>query len=179
MPLDYTDLVQVDLPQKEALCKWSDRIRRCNWFENVGTGVLGGVERAESWRDVERLMGEDPHCRDWEDMLNLVSNEASLRAFQENADRYQTEWTRIASLVMDHVDNLLEETLAPVLNRLGVSRIVLNFCRGQTRGLYVHIAYFDDPEASPIYRTLLGYYLAGYCPCGYAGKYPDGRLVVY
>jgi hypothetical protein len=158
---------------------WSERLRDCDWFHNVGAGNLAGVKRAKSWDEAIRLVSEDPFNRDWDDMSNDVHNMISTRAAQEDQQRYNSDWNDIVRAVESHVDPLVKANLDPVLDRLRLPRVILKRFRTFFFWHFIFVAYFSEVPQASMDRTILEYYMQGHFPCGYHGEYPDGKLIVY
>lgn len=172
-------LSDAGFPQKETLMALSTRLMSCEWFANVGTHNLPQVARAISWDDVVEIACTYPANQEWEAMLLDAANEMSLRAFQDDGQKYNSQWNMLAVAVIAHVDPLLAEAVSPRLPPQVAQAGFFGYVRGIFRKYFLYISYFDDPDIYCITRDLAELFLIGSCPCGYRGKYPSGSLIVY
>lgn len=147
---------------------WITRIRKCDWFRKTGVGDLPGVLRAQSWKDVAKHLKSEA----WDEMSLAALNEfhkacAKAGPFTDDFDE-----------LYDIVDVALEESLHPVVKKQKIPECVIDSLQGHVMCLLRGLCHFGADFQS-FDRQIVELYLAGYCPCGYQGKYPRGQLIVY
>ena len=99
-------------------------------------------------------------------------------------------WARVVDSISERrlaeVDHLMTTIGKTVLNdpRYGVpkyhKRLNLPYCNLLTDlEIYCSAMFVRDAECQRFWFELMGFYAEGYWPCGWQGRFPFGRLVVW
>ena len=150
------------------------RLRATDWFVNVGQPIDGAdVKRAYSWKEALAYT----LCVDWRN-LTLEAGHNDLTAQIVRSDRLAQLWKRSLGHLRPKVTEIVQERATQISREYdfpkgfsdSVQWCVLHACleeefRGKIEG------HFNT--------DLISWYLKGHYPCGWDGKYPAGRLVVF
>jgi hypothetical protein len=158
---------------EKAMKPWIARIKKCDWFANVGTGELEGVGRVGSWKEVKQHLEGD----EW-DTMGLASLNDHHKATSKSPKKLQDVWNDGFDDLFDVIDELLERTLLPVIKKRKIPNSVLDSFQSKIIVLFSQLHHFGADYQS-IDRSIVEWYLAGHCACGYGGDYPHGKLIVY
>ena len=158
---------------EKVMKPWIARIKKCDWFANVGAGELEGVGRVGSWKDVKQHLKGDG----W-DAMCVAASEEYHKSMAQFHGRGWDKWSDGFDDRFDEVDELLEEVMLPAIKRKKAPDGILDLFRGNVMCLASWLHFFGADHQS-IDRQIVESYLAGHCACGYERKYPKGRLIVY
>jgi hypothetical protein len=146
------------------------------WFTAVGQPLPAGLPfdplPVRVW--AQDVGGSQP----WDEVLL----EASNRLTRFLSDRYRAryrQWNMVTFAVRDRVDSLRDTIWQPFAARRGLGPPFADWVAWDV----VHAAMeheYRDCAGRPIFSLdLLRVYRAGHVPCGWQGKWPNGRLVVW
>jgi hypothetical protein len=149
------------------------RLRQTDWFASVGQPLDDpALLRVRSWSDAVKS------CRSqsWVNAIQDVANDLRENLFAADPSLCRN-WNRPVRSVRPTVQKLVEAKFSaealkdlPSVVRSHTTWILLHACLAQEHA---------DLSPPPACSELCEWYFRGRLPCGYKGKFPNGRLVVY
>ena len=172
--------------QGSEVCRRSCRASqtRAQWFAKVGTAQLPDCVRVADWTaavsELTKVALDDAAT----ESLNALQLRA-LEACKARGPEWGVEWEKFGDRYDYAVDR--SQTLARKLARATIGTgpiekklmktILDRFSHHLMITLAIAEVLGDDVEHFD--RTCVELYLEGFFPCGYRGKYPKGKIVVY
>jgi hypothetical protein len=144
-----------------------------DWFAHVGDAVDAPLKQVTSWQAAARSC-EKP---DWKTALLESSNDIT-RGLYINFPDAKHPRNDVVIRIKTFTEPLIAAKTRPFVEADLISKAIL----GTIDWSILHIvlaAHFGDMYLSPIYTDLADWYVQGHFPCGWEGKYPEGRLIVY
>jgi hypothetical protein len=144
-----------------------------DWFACVGELVDAPVKRVTSWQAAERNCGE--HA--WKTAMLESSNDITRGLYINFPDAKHPR-----NDVVIRIKTFTEPLIAAKTRSFVEANLIAKAILGTIEWSILHIvlaAHFGDMYLSPFYTDLADWYVQGHFPCGWEGKYPQGRLIVY
>ena len=152
-----------------------DAINNAPWFSNVGLNDLE-VQRVANWEDALRRVDFSDEFEFGDYIQDLVN---ATRVFASSRDRelYNKSWGKAHDLAYDLIWKYVN---AEVLKKLPVKKPSKYVCPVIAGPLatQVILALVYGVTFEPLEKHV-NFFLCGHFPCGYAGEFPDGSLIVY
>ncbi len=152
-----------------------DAINNAPWFSTVGKNDLK-VQRVASWEDALRHVDVSNEFVFGDYIQDLVN---ATRVFASSRDRdlYNKSWGKAHDLVYDLIWKYVN---AEVLKKLPVKKPSKNVCPviAGPVATQVMLALVYGISFEPL-ENHVNFLLWGHFPCGYAGEFPDGALIVF
>lgn len=157
----------------------SARIAVIDWFHRCGdpfsVQLSMPVEQVDSWPEAERRNA----APGWESATLAAQNQLTLWLHLNVRSRFQ-EWNRhVESHKVATIDPVVARHLAPFHQARRLSQELISSTTWNLRGALMEESYRDTGHTVFFFHELLDVYEAGHCPCGWIGKWPEGKLVVY
>jgi len=152
-----------------------DEIGAINWFSQVGSKVsdIQNCVQVKNWDECETYF----FSPDWEDTTLEARNDLTAFLSKKNVREY-SEWNNLTIEGQD----FLKSSVIPKIEKLDIpvqNLEVLKACiRWDLLGCLMESAY-EKYRVPQFFTHLLELYKQGHFPCGWQGKWPDGKLVVF
>jgi hypothetical protein len=169
-------------PTKELLKK----LRSADWFRAVGQPASRRIIVVSSWK--EAILSAI--SRRWGNCLLEVKNElwgqfVSLSRVQGDPAH---KWNAVADRVGEAVKPIVKEKIKPIVQahkelvtQKGTFAAGITFPRRVT--LDIEIACLEQEYSELIEprfgKVIAEWYMCGHFPCGWEGRFPKGKLVIY
>ena len=164
----------------------TERVKRADWFSKVGTGELPDYVRVANWTtalsELEKNSYVNAETTSTNKFRETVAKEYRAKA---RGPEWTVEWKTFCekyNAVMKRSRALAEELAAATIAKVPLEKevsekVVRHFWECLMVTLGTAELFGDDAEH--LNRTFVELFLEGYFPCGYRGKYPNGKIVVY
>jgi len=143
------------------------------WFANVGKRDSERVVFVSSWDEAIKS------CQDeaWVDLCQDAANQYRARLAERNKERFR-EWNeRVRELKNVTVPLVIRKT-QKVVEENGLSKDFVDAVQWDILHLCMEAEYADVFPAG-FYASQAYWYVNGHFPCGWKGRFPDGKLLVY
>lgn len=126
-----------------------------------------------------RLSLEDPLTYEdpYGNYMNLSSNATSRAASAINRDQYDRDWNREVTAVERVLKPYFKHHVFKKLPMKDPPEIFTRYIYLVFAKQLILLLFYGDSVPQVVEHTKL--LIDGYCPCGYIGEFPSGRLIVY
>lgn len=156
-------------------------IEECDWFSKTGQECFSNVGRVHNWSEAIRAFSDIPeasHPNPIRIYNHRMTDYCSVLAAEKDQGKYDKEWNRLVTRanksIVKYFKNIVFRHIpvkpAPpdlflngIMHFFKMELTLLSFCGSSFELLSFHNRLFLD----------------GYCPCGYEGEFPEGRLIVF
>jgi hypothetical protein len=148
-------------------------IESSNWFVNVGVRDTTAAIVLRSWQEAIE------HCSslDWRDLNLEAANQLRERLLERSPTRFN-EWNDVVRGVKPAAQSLAMRKIEEVVRDNGLPKSFENCVEWDMIHLAIEAEYAD--VFPPAYFASQAYwYVNGHFPCGWDGRFPDGKLIVY
>ena len=160
----------------ESLRDIYERILKINWFDSCGDNTVNiGIdcEQEKSWNEATKKCKSNT----WSNVQIDAQNDLTFIL-----SRDWPEKDRMWNNITDQAKKLLKSGVTPkiskYLNSKDLSINVLQSVEWDILAAMMEHVY--SPYVKPgFYTMLLKVYEEGHFPCGWKGKYPEGKLLIY
>lgn len=156
-----------------------ERLRAIDWFAHCGQPLSIALSMpfisVSSWR--EAML----HCMDdyWEGVTLEASNQLTQWLHHYDRENYQQWNLLVDGFKMTAIDPLASENWEPVRANEGLGIEFIHSVKWDVLGALMENAYLQSGHRCFFFLELLLVYEAGHFPCGWTGKWPKGKLVIY
>jgi len=149
------------------------RLLSLNWFSDIGNSLSeSGYSLANSLMEAETYLGGP----EWENVTLEESNKISAYLSVNHTVIFQ-DWNK---LIKESKDFFEKELLAIIPHLNGFDNTLLRQCLEWDIIHYlVEDAYKENLKEPFFFEVLISIYESGHIPCGWAGKWPNGHMIVY
>lgn len=150
-----------------------EQLEKAVWFSTVGVTDSQAVTVVSSWDEAL----EQCNSVEWENLCLEAVNQYRGRIAELSPERL-AEWNNIITeikrisipLVRKKIADVVRDNKLPQSFEDTVQWDILHLCME---------AEYSDIFPPGFYASQAYWYLKGHFPCGWQGKFPDGRLVVF
>ena len=151
-----------------------DRLRREDWFHNVGVRDTEVADVLSSW--VEAI--ESCAAPEWENLCLEAANQYRERLLERDRRALLT-WNDTANSVRPVAQALVREKTRAVIEANQLPKVFLDTVDWDIVHLLMEAEYADIYPPG-FYASQAYWYTKGHFPCGWRGLFPKGgRLVIY
>jgi hypothetical protein len=150
-----------------------EELEKADWFSCVGVQDTTTAKVLLSWKQAIK------NCSsiNWENLCLEAANQYRERLLERSKKRYN-QWNETVdqvknvttSLARRKIDTIVREHGLPGVFEATVQWDILHVCME---------AEYADVYHPGFYASQAYWYVKGHFPCGWEGKFPDGRLVIY
>lgn len=155
-----------------------ERLNKIDWFSNCGKPLKNvinyEVDYVKSWTVASKM------CRDveWSNITLEANNELTAYLHKHFPEKYHNKWNKIVSEAKTHMERIVYPKIRNFQTENNLDDEFYNSVIWDVLGIVMAYAYKECKEPS-FYTELLKVYESGNFPCGWKGKWPKGKLVVY
>jgi hypothetical protein len=154
-------------------------VRAIRWFSAVGGKPLPAFNiPARAVASKEEALA---HCSDpgWEDVTLEARNQLTGFLSRHHPDRH-VAWNQITDAAKSAVVTpLATRVWQPFAERHGLDKVFVDFVSWDVLAAIMEHEYRDCTGRPVFFLHLLDVYRAGHFPCGWAGAWPKGKLLVW
>lgn len=162
------------------------RISNISWFDHCsGPAQLDltmGIERASSWA---QAIGNLKWASNTEDMLSswknvqLAAQNQLTRWLCDNRPDDYSKWDEVAEKHEEPINALIKEKVTPFQKKHELPDCFSQSVTCDMSYALMENSFLWTGHRCCFFLELLWVYEAGHFPCGWVGKWPDGKLLVY
>jgi hypothetical protein len=148
-------------------------LERADWFRAVGQKDTKAAIVLDSWSKAIASCSS----RKWEDLLLEAANQYSEKIFQRSKERFN-QWNIIMREMKPITEALVMRKTLPIV----LAHKVPKSFEDSVKWDILHLAMeseFADIHPPGFYASQAYWYMQGHFPCGWDGKFPDGKLIIY
>jgi hypothetical protein len=150
-----------------------DQLETAAWFSRVGTKANPTVASVSSWPEAIRYCAEP----EWEELELEMANQYREYLCEHATDRFKS-WNGAVREVKKITTPLIECKIRAAALNDNLSR-ELQVQLGHPILLFCMEAEYADICPPGFFTNLGAWYLDGHFPCGWWGRFPKGKLIVY
>ena len=155
------------------------RLSQVRWFSSIGQGpssldVTPPLAWLSSWDEALKASER----REWEDATLEAQNQLTLWLHLNAHADYQS-WNERALRIKAELLPRLSPAWAPHEAKRPWSQSFKDSLEWNIIGAAVENEYLETGHPAVFFLELLTVYEAGHVPCGWDGRWPDGRLLIY
>lgn len=148
-------------------------LREARWFAAVGQPADESVILVASWAEAVRTCSSV----EYEELQQEASNGYSQALSRAAPDRFNS-WNRIVEEVRAESDPLVSDKATAIAAENGLPQVFLDTVRWDILHVLIE-AEFADILPPGFFASNAYWYVAGRFPCGWKGRFPEGKLMVY
>jgi hypothetical protein len=148
-------------------------LSEATWFRNVGLRDTDAAEVLSSWDDAI----ESCSTLEWENLCLEAANQYRDRLVERDPDRFAS-WNEIVAEVKPAAQALVLAKTAAIVARQSLPRVFVDTVDWDALHILME-AEFADVFPPGFYAGQAYWYVAGHFPCGWRGRFPQGRLVIF
>lgn len=127
-----------------------------------------------SKRDVEKNINSIK----WENLCLERRGDFTEYLLKNHKAKYNKYWNVEVRMIKEKYISKISEKIGIALQDNDLSIDVLDDIKMNILSIFM-LEYYSEYYSSEFYNKMLEIYLAGHLPCGWSGKYPDGKFIVY
>lgn len=144
-----------------------------HWFAAVGANDTKAAIILPNWEAAI----ESCASIDWENLLLEAANQYRNKLMQLSPERFR-QWNIIVEDVKKATNPLVERKIAQVVKDHQLPQVFADTVKWDILHLAMEAEYAD--VYPPGFYASQGYwYRSGHFPCGWEGRFPEGKLVIY
>jgi hypothetical protein len=150
-----------------------DRLEKAAWFSCVGLQDTTAAIVLLSW--VEAI----EHCGsiNWRNLLLEAANQYCERLVERSTERFE-KWNEIVAQVKKVIVPFVSRKMDKVIREQKLPKVFEDVVRWDMIHICMEAEYAD--VYPPGFYASQGYwYVKGHFPCGWQGKFPAGKLIIY
>ena len=148
-------------------------LNKADWFSRVGKPEAIPVKVLSSWDEAVDSSRSQP----WRDLCLEMADIYLQKVLDKSTARFQT-WMDAPREAEGAIRTLVEKKAAKVLPKITRPHDLLNTLFWDAGHLLIEVELSDVCPVN-FYGDLARWYVKGRFPCGWDGKPPGGRLVIY
>jgi hypothetical protein len=148
-------------------------LANAEWFCCVGIRDATAAETLSSWSQAVK------HCSstNWENLCLEAANQYRRR-LSERSPELLLRWNSIVDEIKPTVLTLVEQKTKEVITENKLPKVFVDTVNWDILHLCMESEYADVYPPG-FYASQAYWYLKGHFPCGWRGRFPEGRLVIY
>ncbi|MCU0522657.1 MAG: hypothetical protein MUF84_18445 [Anaerolineae bacterium] len=150
-----------------------DQLREADWFSTVGVNDTETAIVVGSWDDAISLCAMD----DWQDLLLEAANQYCSRLAERSPSRFGA-WNDVVAQVKLATVPLVEERTSSVVAANNLPKVFVHTVQWDVLHVCMEAEYADVFPPG-FFASQAYWYVKGHFPCGWDGKFPEGRIIVY
>ena len=150
-----------------------DEMDRVEWFGKVGSEDIDHVKYAHSWEEALRLAVSV----EWEN-TGIAASNALHGQLLSRAPKRLLQWNKIVRLLKKFTIPWVKTKIAMVVEEIHPPKDFESAVQWDILGVGIEAEYSNIVPPG-FYTCLKKVYMAGHFPCGWEGKSPSGRLIIW
>lgn len=153
-----------------------NEIMNCQWLNRCGVEDEFDfeVEFIKSLKNAEKSINSVK----WENMCLERGSDFTSFLARNYKDEYNRFWNDIVRMIKrDYFPQIIKKIDAILLEK-GFSNSIVEDIKFNLITLFM-LNFYSDYYSDEFWVHMLSVYLSGHIPCGWAGNYPEGKLMIY
>jgi hypothetical protein len=150
-----------------------EELEKADWFACVGVKDTETAMVLSSWREAIE------HCSsiEWENLCLEAANQYRERVLERSKERFN-QWNDIVDQIKPVTDRLVRQKIEDVVCQQGLPKVFEDTVQWDILQVCMEAEYADVYQPG-FYASQAYWYVKGHFPCGWEGKFPKGKLVIY
>jgi hypothetical protein len=154
-------------------------LQQIQWFSQCGQQDIGdeSIIYVDSWTKASKHY----HSSNWEKTTLNASNELTAYLHKHFLREY-SGWNSLVKEAKIIMQEILNEPLENTKNEFQLDQTFIDCVKWDVLGIIMEYTYLNKlrMKYAPFYSAqILNVYSSGHFPCGWEGKWPSGKLVVF
>ena len=150
-----------------------EQLEKANWFSRVGTTDTTAAIVLSSWKEATDHCGSN----DWQNLCLEAANQLRERILERSKERF-LKWNEIAIEVKKIAEPFVRRKIEPVVRQYNLPLVFEHSVQWDIIHVCMEAEYADVfPPA--YYASQAYWYTKGHFPCGWEGKFPEGKLIIF
>lgn len=156
--------------------EFTEQLLNCKWLYNCGKqGDLDfDVEYVKSKKQLAKLITGIK----WENVCLEAQGDFTAYLCINHKEVYNKYWNDMVRKIKKDYISRIAKNIAKELDDFEDKDDIIISMRADIVDLFM-IHFYSEYYKSDFYEKMLKIYLSGHIPCGWSGKYPDGKFQVY
>ena len=148
-------------------------LEKAAWFSRVGVKDTTAAIVLSSWQEAIK------HCSslEWENLCLEAVNQYCERLVERSKERWQ-RWNDIAIEIRPVAQALVQKKTKQVIEENNLPKVFQDTVDWDIAHLLMEAEYADVYPPG-YYASQAYWYTKGHFPCGWEGKFPEGKLIIY
>jgi hypothetical protein len=155
-----------------------ERILNINWFSNCGNSISIGtpikVIHISNWTEATKYYSDSV----WEDTTLEARNILTEFLHNKHMNDYRN-WNKVTDEAKAFLENSIKPKIIKFKDENNLDKIFVDCVMWDLLGAIMEFYYRKCKDRPEFFGELLKIYENGNFPCGWEGKYPNGKLIVY
>ena len=154
-----------------------ETLETAEWFANVGTYV--DLEQKSKFIVLSSWKEAIEHCGsiEWENLCLEAANQYRLRLSERSMERLN-QWNDIVDQIKVVTLPLVRQKIEVVVRKHGLPKVFEDTVQWDILHVCME-AELADIYQPGFYASQAYWYLKGHFPCGWEGRFPEGKLILY
>jgi hypothetical protein len=148
-------------------------LERANWFSHVGEKDTVAAIILPSWEDAGRYCSS----LEWQNLCLEALNQYRERLVERSIGRFQ-KWNEIVTDVKRTTIPFVRRKTQPIVSAHKLPKEFEGMVQWDILGVCMEAEYADVYPPG-FYASQAYWYVKGHFPCGWEGKFPEGRLIIF
>jgi hypothetical protein len=148
-------------------------LEQADWFSRVGVKDTDGAIVLSSWQEAIRYCS----MARWQDLCIEAANQYCERLSDRSPQHFQ-QWNRIVLELKPLVEPFVRKKTETVVRAHKLPAIFEESVQWDILHLCMESEYADVYPPG-FYASQAYWYAKGHFPCGWKGKFPEGKLIIY
>ncbi len=132
------------------------------------------VEYIKSKKQLKKLIASIK----WENVCLEAEGDFTAYLHKNHKEDYNKYWNdMVRKIKSEYINTIAEDIMNALGDFEGKDDIIIDMKANLVSLFMIH--FYSEHYKSDFYDKMLKIYLAGHVPCGWSGKYPEGRFQVY
>ena len=146
---------------------------QAQWFDSVGVHDTDSAIVLSSWGEAI----ESCSSPEWEDLCLEAANQYRERLLERSVERFR-KWNDVVDKMKPIAQALVREKCQQVVEENDLPQVFLDTVDWDIIGVLMEAEYADVYPPG-YYASQAYWYVHGHFPCGWQGKFPKGKLIIY
>lgn len=160
----------------EIKSEFAEQLLNCKWLQNRGKQEELGfeVEYVKSKTQVRKLISSIK----WENVCLEAEGDFTAYLHINHKEDYNKYWNDMVRLIKNEYIGKIADNIQMALDDFDGGDDIIIDMKSNLVSLFM-MNFYSEYYESDFYDKMLKIYLAGHIPCGWIGKYPEGKFQVY
>lgn len=150
-----------------------DRLKNATWFSRLGVKDTEAAIVVSSWHKAIEYCSSP----EWEGLCLEACNQYRQRLLEASIERYR-QWNKICVELKEFTIPFVRMKIESVTKAHELPDVIEN----QVQWDILHVcmeAEYADVCPPGFYASQAYWYIKGHFPCGWEGRFPKGKLIIY
>ncbi len=153
-------------------------LMECNWFANCGTDCNSEYAFDTCMVNSEKVVLKNISGIKWERVCMEEQGNLTGYLHMNHRTEYNEYWNKEVGIIKEKYLPAIVDKIGIKLKEKKYSPEIMNDIRYNLI-IIMRADFYSEFYTSYFYTNILEIYLSGHVPCGWQGKHPSGKLIVF